>query len=955
MANSGLNSFSENMRQVIIAQTNQLSLLTAFQKSMTDNAMYTTYNFNEADNTYHEFQLPTFASIHNRITNIENSLESLLTGRGTITTDDMTRFRVTIKTVPTAPNNISYLQDPTMFYTDPNWIFEDFMFPAAKIRINLTNQISDTCKQIHYRRIIVDSSKVAAQVVWNNKLRDYRYTYPELINLLQDTGIDFYEDTQTVDLPHSRNTTWGIFQIMDDPTYENGVAWYTLDTINYSNIDINGTDLGSTNTLEIGSELIYNGALFEIIDIRKDLLQIRLKCINGVATPGMGSQLQIYNNIQLKDRYIDIKFGAHEYNFIFLKAVSPDYNILSNTWSQCVKFSSDDLTNMENGGQTFKSFYESSVYDWGAELLANAKEKKVPAYMGVIPNTPVLNASDFKVSQINIHINNSGALKDLELQVSEIERAKSHIDSLNITIRQLRSDLVKTTSVTEYKSLQDNIQLNLQNLETAQQSYASITREVKNNTSVNRQLKQITPKYRVRGFFTYPEPVYYDAAKTREQTVIGFEIAYRYLSENKQAASLQRYEYKDVDDGVVDAIFSDWNIVQTKLKEKKYNNTTDKFEWVDEATTDSSVINANQIDLPIQQGECVEFKIRSITEAGYPENPRKSEWSNTVVIEFPDELKGKNTLQDALEAIQIDLNRAELRDILTQDGVLSHLRNAVVATDGTGINFDHESKYIAFEDITQDGVLTTSLQSKIASVSDRLSRLETNYSKMTGLINQFDGTIANILTRDNSSSNEYLLSGAVTESNGFLASSSDTSEVQNFTSASQQYASLGQSAQTQTSSAAKPATTSRSSNLNTVLEGSNNNNTTIRTIANSTQFGKTTGNEAIQINRDQIAANLFSKLNSLGTAARSTVTNSIEQQQSTGSIERAIYNKGYTVLTTNNSSYTDEDIEKLVAQIRSMNNIINQKNKQINDLTTKVNELTTKMNAIESYLNNSNS
>ena len=120
MANSGLNSFAENMRIVMTNQSNQLSLLTAMQKSMVENNVYSTYEWSDVDNTYHEFQLPTFASLQNRISNIEHSLESLLTGRGSISSDNDNRYHVTINTVPQAPDNITYLQDPTIFYADPN-------------------------------------------------------------------------------------------------------------------------------------------------------------------------------------------------------------------------------------------------------------------------------------------------------------------------------------------------------------------------------------------------------------------------------------------------------------------------------------------------------------------------------------------------------------------------------------------------------------------------------------------------------------------------------------------------------------------------------------------------------------------------------------------------------------------------------------------------------------------
>ena len=49
------------------------------------------------------------------------------------------------------------------------------------------------------------------------------------------------------------------------------------------------------------------------------------------------------------------------------------------------------------------------------------------------------------------------------------------------------------------------------------------------------------------------------------------------------------------------------------------------FDWKIENVADGSEININQIDIPITKGEKVEIKIRSISEAGYPDNPLKSD------------------------------------------------------------------------------------------------------------------------------------------------------------------------------------------------------------------------------------------------------------------------------------------------------------------------------------------
>ena len=206
-----------------------------------------------------------------------------------------------------------------------------------------------------------------------------------------------------------------------------------------------------------------------------------------------------------------------------------------------------------------------------------------------------------------------------------------------------------------------------------------------------------------------PAPVYYDSERKKEQNVIGFDIAYRYLTANKESSNLQQYEYTDIDNSKVDAVFSDWNIMQSAFLERTYNKQKEVYEWLNESVNDGSAININQIDIPISQNECVEIKIRSITEAGYPENPVKSQWSSSITVEFPDSLKQDNTFADALEAIKNEINEATFKDILSQNGIESHVQDSIKATDGTEVTFTHQSKNIAYEDISGDTVTIKSL------------------------------------------------------------------------------------------------------------------------------------------------------------------------------------------------------------------------------------------------------
>lgn len=46
--------------------------------------------------------------------------------------------------------------------------------------------------------------------------------------------------------------------------------------------------------------------------------------------------------------------------------------------------------------------------------------------------------------------------------------------------------------------------------------------------------------------------------------------------------------------------------------------------WNADNPADGSEININQIDIAITKGEKLEFKVRAISECGYPDNPLKS-------------------------------------------------------------------------------------------------------------------------------------------------------------------------------------------------------------------------------------------------------------------------------------------------------------------------------------------
>lgn len=694
---TNINSFNEDMRQVIVAQKNHLAYLAALQKSMVNNEMFTTFDFENTDGTYGNYQLPTYTNIMNQVESVKNSIETLNKGTGTVTLNDGTRRQVKLSSVATAPSRITSIANPSTFSVDSNWFFENLMFPGATVSVDLTGAVEDSADRCRIKRVILDSNDSNASAVWENNILPNDYTYQQLISLLSLNNVSFYEDEQDAEFPLVTNSFYGEFQITSDPEVIDGYVWYTLDTVNYATVTNEGINTGKNNILSTGDVLLYNNTLFTVTDIDTNSKQVRISQTSGVETPGINSIMYFYED-PFRSKTLNIRFGAHEYDIIYFKAIQEDFNLLANEWSVPMKFATDSLSYEADNSTPFSNFYAANVVDWGANMIAEAKEQLTKAYYGVTPNAPTLYSNDFRVVQINTQINAALDNADIKQTTADIESTKSEISTLKSTIAAQKTDLQSITDVTEYDSLQKQIKTNTVQLSSLQTQYSSLVAYlqnlIKDNGAVNTD-----PKYHVRGFFAIPELKYLDEAKTKVEDIIGFDIAYRYIKEDETGVALNTYSYTGNEgEGTLTGTFSDWNFMQSVLKERKFNNETGLYEWASENIADGSEININQIDIAISKGEKLEFKVRSISEAGYPENCLKSSWSNSAIIEFPSTLSTKNELASLIEDSNDEALDVAIENKINSLGLDTHIDDTVPNTNSVnGIYFKHLAGNIAYE------------------------------------------------------------------------------------------------------------------------------------------------------------------------------------------------------------------------------------------------------------------
>ena len=183
---------------------------------------------------------------------------------------------------------------------------------------------------------------------------------------------------------------------------------------------------------------------------------------------------------------------------------------------------------------------------------------------------------------------------------------------------------------------------------------------------------------------------------TQAQHIIKYEVQYRYLS--KDVDTSDSTTYKMISNGKeITVAFSNWNELPTRML-NKVKDINGNLRWEEPLLDSVDDININQCSITINECESIEIKVRAVTEAGYPVAPMKSEWSESLRIDFPDDLKNNN-LQATVSQNNIDLNKAEFNAILQNLGLLTHISGTIKESEKT---FYHSASDIASGQYTQE-------------------------------------------------------------------------------------------------------------------------------------------------------------------------------------------------------------------------------------------------------------
>jgi hypothetical protein len=689
------NSISSLVAQFLRLQKNALEIINGL------NQVATSTNDTVEIQLLDEFGFPTTSSIpaygylRSQIQRLDSNIEALA-GLGqnfsTIKNPDGTYSQI-YKVEPLRdPLPLVGLPVPSTFSTKDNWFYESFLSPLLYINVDVTGQIPDAADRILLKRIIANTITDAQKIYFDQNLKGRNdITESQFINDLTQAGIGYFTDEDTIPLPLRSLRYVGNFSVLsifddivsttdaNNQTVQETRRNYRLNSLNYTDTSSN---IQNGKTLAVNDSLLTGeGSMYQIVSVNVDQTTVQLKRTSGYQPVQIGPDTLSFSSGQLGTRYIQVNVGYNERQGIFFKKIDDNYNIVSTTWSTGITLFSNELRiNTTAGIQTLEQFYLNSVADIGQVLLSAAKEKKVPAFDGLVPNTPVLADTNFKVVQINTQLTAGTSVQTLNEKVSAKTSLQSEINQLDVAIANVKAEANSVTgTATSTQNLtvvsSDSILARIDSLTgqrvQKQQLLSSLVQDISTLSQTTPGIYE-TPKYRVRGFWPIPEPVV--SPKTGPQQVIQFSVQYRYLSDSGSANPIQQVDFVDNNGQTKTGAFSNWIEVLTDIRKKVFDPNTGTYVWAPELTADANVPNINQLDIPITRGEKVEIQIRSISEAGWPENPQVSDYSTAVVISFPADLTVQsqasnvnNNLTDAaVLAVQQDLQSRGVDGLLNK-------------------------------------------------------------------------------------------------------------------------------------------------------------------------------------------------------------------------------------------------------------------------------------------------
>ncbi len=816
-------SFISLAERVSALNNNSVEIITKLSDIVSSKDSAVSINLIDQEGNSTTYYMPTVGYLKKEIDKINSNIKRLVGIESTTNIiDGESSKRIYVTDLNREPYPINILGEVTTFESVPNHFFESLMNPLLSVEIDLTDKVTSDINKILSRRYIIKFERNADFSLTEDGLSSYRSFESKFLGRTDidiNELIDWYEDQlevgilkdttepydeQIFDLNTNEVNYHGLFSVIKTETDTlNNKFWYHLNTLNYY------TKEGYDRTLSIGDTLILNrlnsAARWEIKEVNTESSNFRvvLERVEGYEPLPIGTNmLRIYSDLTYSKK-VKISIGFDEHCVIFIKPINTENNVISTTWSKGTCFYTNDLGLKNAANIDLSQYYLRNVYDYG-KLLKDMILKKIPAEYGETPLKVSLDTDNFKVVQINKHLTdteNTKTLKNLQSQKITVQSKLSQINDAIIEKTKELNTKKYATTLAQNAARSELGKLILDQEKEAKSLYSIITQISSKKNETTEQ-----PKFRVRGFWNIPAPIY--NGRTEPQHVIQFRVQYRYSAKTGEINPTEGYTIKAtynsekytangevvvdtttvsntesgspsggggsgaavlkgnikasvVNSGSLETLvssktgyFSNWNEFLTDVRKRYWDVEAGVWYWKIEDVEDADTPNINQLDIPIQKNEKVEIRIKSISEVGWPDTLIESDWSDVLPVEFPDNLSDvANENEFILKEASKDEAIVGMESTLNSRGVYKHVQDSYYSNETyyahndktIQVNFkDNEGNYISLYDYLL--LLTVRIKTLEDQISKAKGELEIYLVTPSGsAIKMYNGMSRNIL------------------------------------------------------------------------------------------------------------------------------------------------------------------------------------------------------------------
>ena len=746
-------SFPAVAEQILTFNKNLVEILSKINTLSSTTEASVNVTIMDEEGVLKEYTLPSFSFLKSEIDRLNNNVNSIYNidnaSGALIQTSAGNKFKKVVSVdLNKEPASLNELQVVSSFKSSKNWIFDGLLNPLLSIEFDLTDKVENNVRKCLVRRYIVEFAKDTAgnfTPLGQSALNSFNQLFRNKSNVDINDFITWHKTTAGLVEPLTPNYDEQVFDLNPNELLYDGVfsvlrteedrlnrkLWYHLNTLDYLI-----TETNEVKQLSQGDEVMLNAEIsstrYKVIEVStaESNFRVRFERIEGNQPIPIGTgTLKIYSPV-IYTKTVNISIGYNERNVVFVKPMNADNHLVAKNWSLGSGYWTNDLrlsSQADDNGLTMEQYYIDYVYDYG-EVLQDLVAKKTPNKLAGTPVAPTLNATNFKVVQINKHLTDTPDANLIKTKHNLLQSLKSEITQINEAVesKNKKNKVLRFTSEADKKQINLEIDALTKKREGKSKLLSSVTQEII-DISKSPALTKVDPKFKVRGFWSMPEAVI--TRGTQPQEVVQFRIQYRYLSKDGRETPTETFRVANTNGDTQTGAFSNWNEFKTDARKRTYNAETGTYTWEIEDIESADTPNINQLDLSIQSNEKIEIRIKSISEVGWPESPVESDWSETLTVEFPDDLNNVLNENDFIlqEATKEEL-KVRMDTELSAKGLDDHLSGTIVVNNNT---YHHDASKILSGFKDANGV-SLGLFDYLKSLQDRIISLEEKIKRAKG-------------------------------------------------------------------------------------------------------------------------------------------------------------------------------------------------------------------------------